>query len=238
MSIHQKRISAPKSWMISRKSNKWITATNPGPHSKKFSIPLIVVVRDMLKIVDTRKEAKRILSEGKIFVNGIVRKDVKFPIGLFDLLTIPLENQAYRALFDRKGRLTLHKLKNLDENLLARINGKTTVKEGKTQLNLSDGTNLLVDGDYNTKDTLLLSVSNKKIVKRIEYKVGNLVMIIGGKHTGEIGTIKEVTVIKSSKYNTVKISGEYDFETIEEFVMVIGETESEIELLACAEGGI
>ena len=232
MSIHQKRISAPKSWMISRKSNKWITATNPGPHSKKFSIPLIVVVRDMLKVVDTRKEAKIILSEGKIFVNGIVRKDIKFPIGLFDIVSIPLEMKAYRVLYDRKGRLALHKLKNLDENLLTRINGKTTVKEGKIQLNLSDGTNILDDNGYYTKDTLLFSVSNKDIVKRIEYKVGNLAMIIGGKHTGEIGIIKEITVVKSSKHNTVNISGEYDFETIEEFVVVIGETESEIELLA------
>lgn len=70
MGKHQKRISVPNSWQISKKSNKWITATRPGPHNKQQSIPLGVVLRDMLGIVDTRAEAKRVLSEGNVFVDA------------------------------------------------------------------------------------------------------------------------------------------------------------------------
>ncbi|WP_340820545.1 30S ribosomal protein S4e [Methanolobus sp. WCC4] len=230
MGKHQKRISVPNSWQISKKSNKWITATRPGPHNKQQSIPLGVVLRDMLGIVDTRAEAKRVLSEGNVLVDGIVRKDLRFPVGLLDVITIPLENVAYRVLLDRKGRLEVHKLEGVDANKLCRINGKTVLKGGVVQLNLNDGTNLIASDDYKTKDSLILSLPGKDVVKHIKYKVGNLAMIVGGKHTGEIGTIKEINTVRSSKHNTVFISGEYDFETIEDFVVVIGEKEPEINL--------
>lgn len=230
MGKHQKRISVPNSWQISKKSNKWITATRPGPHNKQQSIPLGVVLRDMLGIVDTRAEAKRVLSEGKVLVDGTIRKDLRFPVGLLDVITIPLENVAYRVLLDRKGRLEVHKLEDANANKLCRISGKTVLKAGAIQLNLNDGTNLVGSNDYKTKDSLILSLPDKEIVKHIKYEVGNLAMIVGGRHTGEIGTIKEINTVRSSRHNTVSISGDYEFETIEDFVVVIGEKEPEIKL--------
>ena len=230
MGKHQKRISAPKSWHISKKSNKWITSTRPGPHHKEQSLPLAIVLRDVLSLVDNRAEAKRVLSEEKVLVDGVVVKDLRFPVGLFDVISIPLNNAAYRVLLDRKGRLALHKLDDLNANKLCRINNKITIKGGVTQLNLSDGKNLIGPNNYKAKDSLILSIPGKEVVKHLEYRVGNLAMIIGGKHTGEIGTIKEINTVRSSKHNTVKISGEYDFETIEDYVVVIGENEPEIKL--------
>ncbi len=230
MGKHQKRISVPNSWQVSKKSNKWVTSTRPGPHNKQQSMPLGVVLRDMLGVVDTRAEAKRILSEGSVLVDGVVRKDLRFPVGLLDVISIPLEDAAYRMLLDRKGRLEVHKLADSNVNKLCRINGKTIVKGGAVQLNLNDGTNLLGSNDYKPKDSLILSLPDKDIVKHIKYEVGNLAMIVGGKHTGEIGTIKDINTVRSSKHNTVSISGDYEFETIEEFVVIIGEKEPEIKL--------
>ncbi len=230
MGKHQKRISVPNSWQVSKKSNKWVTSTRPGPHNKQQSIPLGVVLRDMLGIVDTRAEAKRVLSEANVLVDGVVRKDLRFPVGLLDVISIPLENVAYRMLLDRKGRLEVHKLDDSEANKLCRIDGKTIMKGGAVQLNLNDGTNVLGSNDYRTKDSLILSLPDKDIVKHIRYEVGNLAMIVGGRHTGEIGTIKEINTVKSSKHNTVSISGDYDFETIEDFIVVIGEKEPEIKL--------
>jgi small subunit ribosomal protein S4e len=227
---HQKRISVPNSWQVSKKSNKWVTATRPGPHNKQQSIPLVVLLRDMLGIVDTRAEAKRVLSEGNVLVDGVIRKDLRFPVGLLDVITIPLENAAYRMLLDRKGRLEVHKLEDINANKLCRIDGKTILNGGAVQLNLNDGTNLLGSNDYKTKDSLILSLPDKNVVKHIRYEVGNLAMIVGGRHTGEIGSIKEINTVRSSKHNTVSITGDYEFETIEEFVVVIGRKEPEIKL--------
>ena len=230
MGKHQKRISVPNSWQISKKSNKWITSTRPGPHSKDQSIPLTVVLRDMLGLVDNRSEAKMVLSEGKVFVDGVVRKDLKFPVGLFDVISIPLNNVSYVVLLDSKGRLILKELEGTVENKLCRIENKTTIKAGAIQLNLGDGTNIIGSNDYKAKDSVILSVPDKNVVKHIEYKVGNLAMIVGGKHTGEVGTIKEINKVRSSRYNTVTISGDYEFETIEDYVVVVGETEPAIEI--------
>ncbi|WP_292485674.1 30S ribosomal protein S4e [Methanohalobium sp.] len=231
MGKHQKRISIPNSWRVAKKSNKWVTTTSPGPHHKEQSMPISVILRDMLGLVDNRSEAKRVLSQGKILVDGKPKKDLKFPVGLFDIITIPEMNESYRLLINQKSKLILQKLEESDTNKLCKINDKTMVKSGAIQLNLSDGTNLIGSNDYKAKDSIIITVPDKNIVNHLEYKEGNLAMIVGGKHTGEIGTIKTITKTRSSEDNTVEISGQnYDFETIEDYVVVIGEDKPEINL--------
>lgn len=230
--MHQKRMSMPTSWRVPKKTNKWITATSPGPHNKQSSLPLVVILRDMLKVVDNSKEAKRILLEKQVFVDGIARKSLKFPVGLFDVIAIPANNQYYRMLQDSKGRLYLN---NIDEERakfkICKILNKTTVRGGQTQLNLHDGTNILASEDYKTKDTIKISLPDKQILEKLEYKVGNLAMITGGRHSGMVGTLNEINIIRSSKNNVVKISGiDSDIETIENYVFVIGEDKPVIKL--------
>lgn len=227
--MHQKRMSMPTSWKVPKKTNKWITATSPGPHNKEKSIPLVVVVRDLLKVVNNAKEAKRVLSEGKVLVDGKVRKSLKFPVGLFDVVSIPEESQYYRVLQDSKGRFYLNPIDEARASWkLCRIMNKTILKGGLVQLNLNDGTNILGTNDYSTKDTLKISVPDKNIIERYAYKVGNLAMIIGGRHSGDVGQIKEITTIRSSKNNMVLISADSEYETIENYVFVIGEDSPEI----------
>ena len=60
------------------------------------------------------------------------------------------------------------------------------------------------------------------IDERIEFKVGNLAMVVGGKHSGQTGKIKDIIKVKSSQPNRVIISGDKEFETIEEYVYMIG----------------
>jgi small subunit ribosomal protein S4e len=168
---HQKRLSVPKSWKVGKKGNKWISTTVPGPHSRSRSLPLGLIIRDILKLVDNNREGKRILVEGKVLVDGIPRKDLRFPVGLFDVITLPLVNEAYRMLQDEKGRLTLHKLNETNVNKLCRINNKTTLKGGKVQLNLNDGTNILGSNEYGTKDSLILSIPDKQVVKHLKFEV-------------------------------------------------------------------
>jgi Ribosomal protein S4E len=227
---HQKRLSIPRSWKAGKKGYKWVSTTRPGPHSQARSLPLGIIIRDILKLVDNSREGKRILSEGKVLVDGIPRKDLRFPVGLFDVITLPLINETYRMFQDEKGRLVLHKLDATNVNKLCRINNKTTIKGGKVQLNLNDGTNILGSNEYGTKDSLILSLPDKQIVKHLQFKVGNLAMVVGGRHSGEIGKITEIKEVKSSRHNTVAISGETDFETIEDYVIVIGEDKPEIRL--------
>ena len=230
MSRHQKRITIPVSWPISKKSNAWVAKTSPGPHCAADSMPLVTVVRDMLKLVDNAREAKRILYEGKVLVDGRSQKDYKLPVGIFDVISVPALNQQYRMLKDEKGMFYLSLLEPGAVRKLARIENKTLLKGKKQQLNLSDGSNKLAEGDFKVGDSLVLSIPDKNIEDQIGFQVGNLAMVVGGRHSGQTGKIKEIITVKSSQPNRVVISGEEEFETIKDYVYMIGKDAPVIKL--------
>ncbi|MDP2767540.1 MAG: 30S ribosomal protein S4e [Candidatus Methanoperedens sp.] len=229
MGRHEKRVAAPTSWPITRKTHHWVVGANAGSHSKETGIPLLVVVRDMLKLANNSREAKRIINEGTIFVDGKARSDYKYMVGLLDIVSIPSNNEYYRVLLDARNRFKLYK-EGANALKLCRINNKTIVKKGAVQLNLHDGSTLLASNDYKTFDTVLLG-QDRKIVKHIPYKPGNLAMIVGGEHSGEIGKIKQIRKVRGSGTNMVAISNEREFETIEDYVFVIGESTPEIKVV-------
>lgn len=228
MGRHQKRVAAPITWPVERKTHHWVVGANAGPHSKETGIPVLVVVRDVLKIANNSREAKRIINEGNIFVDGRAVTDYKHIVGLFDIVSIPATNEYYRVLLDKRNRFKLYK-EEKGALKLCRINNKTIVKKGKVQLNLHDGSNLVATNDYGTFDTIM--VQDGKIVKHIAYKTGNLAMIVGGEHSGEIGTIKDIRKVRGSGTNMVTFSNKKEFETIEDYVFVIGESEPEIKVV-------
>jgi len=230
VSRHQKRVASPKSWPIARKTQQWAAKASPGPHSAEGSIPLLFVVRDFLKLADNSRETKRILNEGGVLVDGAVRKDHKFPVGIFDVVSVPSMDKQYRLLQDAKGRFNLHELEPGEARKLNRIENKTILNGGVLQLNLNDGTNKIADGEYNTGDSIILSLPEKEIADRIEFKEGNLAMVIGGSHSGEVGSIKEIKIVRSSRPNRVIISGKEEFETTANHVFMIGTDKPAIKL--------
>jgi len=50
--------------------------------------------------------------QANIFVNGRIRKDPKFPLGLMDVFSIPRIKKNYRVLIDVKGRFVLNEISN------------------------------------------------------------------------------------------------------------------------------
>ena len=224
--MHQKRLSAPKTYKIPRKIFKWTVKPSPGPHNKN-AVPLLIVVRDYLQLADTAREARRIIASGEILVDGVPRKDYKFPVRLFDVIQITKLNKSYRMVFDEKGRYVPIEIE--DDNLkLYKIVNKTMVKGGKIQLNLFDGTNVLGDNSFKTKDSILMEIPEKKIVDHLPFEIGALVMITGGTHAGEIGRIKDYKVVRSSSPNlvTVEVEGK-ELTTIEDYIFVIGKKDDE-----------
>ena len=57
---HLKRYGIPKFWPLSKKEKVWAVKPRPGPHPKDFCIPLQIIVRDILELAETSKEAKKI----------------------------------------------------------------------------------------------------------------------------------------------------------------------------------
>ncbi len=219
-------LNAPRTWHFPRKEKHYVVNIRPGPHSKREAIPLLMVLRDMLKLGETRKEIKRIVNEGNIIINGRVVKELRYPCGLSDGIWIPKLDKAYRIVLDNKGRFKPVEIDKKEVNLrIVKIENKTPVKGGKIQLNLSDGTNILVDkGDYKTKDSLLLESPSNKIKKVLTHKKGSVVLIIEGKHAGKLATLQDI------KEDGKLVLKEKDsvIETPENYVLVVGDKKPEI----------
>ncbi|MCD6481245.1 MAG: 30S ribosomal protein S4e [Thermoplasmata archaeon] len=227
--VHMKRLKAPRTWRIERKVAKWTVKPSPGPHPSKQSVPLLLIVRDFIKLADRAKEAKKIITSREIYVDGKARRDYKFPCGLMDVISIPKINEHYRVLFDTRGVLRTVKI---DEERakwkLCRIEDKTMVKGGKIQLNLHDGRNILVEEDtYKTGDVLKISLPEQEILDVIPLEAGNLAMITGGSHRGEIAEIEGVEITRNPMPNVVKLKG---FSTIKPYVFPVGKDKPLVQL--------
>ena len=182
-----------------------------------------------MKLANSSREAKKILHDGNILVDGVVRRDYKFPVGVFDVITIPKIDLSYRVFLDAKQRLSLRKISD-PEVKLCRINDKTILKGGNTQLNLHDGSNIVSDEySYQTSDSVILTLPERKVVKHLTYKPGSLALVIGGAHSGELATIEDVRKTRSAMPNMTSLHSSYDFETIEDYVFVVGKGTPEIE---------
>ena len=110
---HLKTYKAPKTWPIHPKEDTWTVKPSAGSHSIENSLSLTLVIRDILKLADNSREAKRIINSGNVLVDGRVIKDYKFPVGFMDIIEIPKTGEVYRVLLDKKGRLQLNKIDNL-----------------------------------------------------------------------------------------------------------------------------
>src|SRR5580704_16142691 len=86
-----KRLSAPRSWDIGRKSSRFIIKPSPGPYSIQNGYPLGVALRDLLHLVENKREVDNVLSHAQILVDGVARRDASFPVGLFNVIAVPKE---------------------------------------------------------------------------------------------------------------------------------------------------
>ncbi|MEF8878912.1 MAG: 30S ribosomal protein S4e [Candidatus Thermoplasmatota archaeon] len=232
MSKHLKRLTTPRTWKVSRKEEEWAIKPTAGPHHQAKAVPLGLILRDYLELSDTKRESKRIISSGGIKVDGNIQRDYRFSCGFMDVISIPKMEKHFRILFDRKSHLVLVPIETKNASWkLCQIKNKMNLKNAKIQLNLHDGKNITAEKDeYNIGDVIQLSIKNCKIKKTFRFNKGTVSMITGGKHIGEIGEIKRIETVSSSKSNLVYIKSEKEFSTLKDYVFPIGKTKPVITL--------
>jgi small subunit ribosomal protein S4e len=222
---HMKRQVSPTFWPIHRKEAVWSVKPSPGPHPSKLSTPLTVVLRDFLGMAETAKEAKRSINEGKVKVDGKIRKNERYSIGLMDVLELPDSDQSFRVLPEHGGRFILHPISKAEtEYKLCRIVGKTTIRGGKTQLNLHDGRSVLIeDGSYAVGDIVKLDVVEQEILDHIDFKPGVRVIITGGRSQGQFGILLELGPEPGKKRTaTIRTPENNDVRTLASYVFAVG----------------
>ncbi len=236
-----KRLNTPAFLQIKRKHGKFFIKASPGPHPSRICFPLLHIVRDLLKITNTHREAKKLIGLGYFKIDGKVVKDKGFPVGLMDVLSIDKTNEHYRILPDSHYGLILHRIPEEESTYkLCRINNKTTVKGGHIQLNLHDGRNILInvknprtpkEDVYKRMDVLKITIPEQEIVKNLNFKENNLAIIMSGKNIGQVGKIISILKRFGPKASTVSIqhNGGHT-ETLYDYTFIVGEEQSEINL--------
>ena len=220
MSKHLKRITTPRSWSIGRKAHFWATKPEPGPHSLEGSVPLVMVLRDYLHVCDTAREARRILGSGEVLLDQRVVRDPKRGVGLMDVVSLPTVKANFRCLLDHHGRLHFSEITAVAAKWkLLRVEGKTTLRGGKTQLNLHDGSNLLSDEAVATGDVLQLALPGLKVKKILKISKGAPALVTGGAHVGTIAPLEEAVETRSPRPNVVHFA---EFETLKQYAFVVG----------------
>ena len=217
MSKHLKRYFAPKTWNIKRKGIPYITKHSPGTHTIGVSMPLNVILRDILNYAESNREVKFILENRNVEVDGIRRKDYRFPVGLLDVLSLNDTNEHFRIVLDKRGKINLIKIGLEEKGLkMYKITGKKSIK-GKIQLNLYDGKNILVkENDYKIGDTLLMTLGKNVVIKeKVSLDKNALIYLIGGTHIGQTGKVQDIIgnriLYKDESGDTMETLKEYAF---------------------------
>lgn len=232
---HLKRHQSPAHWPILRKEGVWTIRTKPGPHDRSTSIPTTILLRDELKYAKTAGESKKLLSQGKLFVDGKPRLAKSFPIGLMDVVHIPDSGEHFRVLPASGGKLKLQTISPEEAQFkLFRVVGKTSLKDGKVQVHLHDGSNIVVTKEqdqYKVNDVLKIKIPEKDIQDIIEFKEMQQVIVTGGRSQGARGILIGLGPEPGwKKTATIRTSDGEDIRTLAQYIFVVGTNEPIIQL--------
>lgn len=224
---HTKRIAVPKAVPVhDKKETFWIANTRPGSHSKRKSMPLVVLLREVLGVAETSGEVKTVLNERKVLVDGVPRTDHRSPVGFMDIVSLPLADEYYRITV-KKGRLFPEKIEKEQAAVkLLKVTGKRTDEGNKIVLGMHDGRNMVGDNNVKTGDTVEYLLGEKKMGKVHKFEKGAKCIITDGKHSGIIVTLEEIFPSETGRSAEALVStgdGNKSFRTLAEYLFVVGE---------------
>lgn len=215
---HLKARSAPRTWNIARKEQKFTTRPNPGSQKTEHTLPLALVLRAM-NVGTTKKELNHVLRTTNVLVNGKRRWDLRFGVGFMDVIALPEAKQYAVLSMDNHGRLavveTTEKLANAKH---AQVRTNTMVPGGKLQLALTDGRTILVDAkdakNYPRGASVVVDLTKGAVTSVHTLAEKAPVIITSGKHRGSRGTIETMDdefVSVTTEHGTMRTKRVYAF---------------------------
>lgn len=203
-----KRQVMPAFWQVPRKAYRLAVRPIPGPHPIDRCYPLGVLLRDVLKVTSNMREAEKVLHNGYVYVDGVKRHDIHFPVGLMDVVELQPPKKVYRlvprdglilkpveiAEGEREKEKEMEMEREREKNLkICKVVSKHTVKGGRIQYTLHDGRNILdrLNG-ITVNDSILIKVPGQEVIDTVKMEKGALALITVGDNAGTTGRIVEV----------------------------------------------
>ncbi|MBI4399837.1 30S ribosomal protein S4e [Candidatus Micrarchaeota archaeon] len=221
---HLTRIST-KGTVIKKKLHKWLAKPIPGTHKVSKAITLLSLLRDILNVAASKKEAKRILKNREVLIDNRIITEENFPIGLMDVIHIPKIKKSYRILIDSHGRLVANEITAEEAKFkICRIENKRRGKKGKLEIGLHDGRNLPANKAHTVGDSVKLTLGKNEINKNIKLEPGTKCLIIDGKHVGEIAVLNEIILGTATRNAEAKLKKEgAEIITVKKYLFPIGD---------------
>lgn len=219
MKRHLKRLAAPASWNIKRKSTKFIARPFPCGQSMNMCISLNLLLTEMAGYAKTTRESKAIM-QNDISVNGRKRTDHRSPVGFLDVVVLQKVNEALRIILDKNGRIAYIKIPEKEAAIkVCKIIGKTMMHGKKLQLNLNDGQNFIITNEkYNVGDSVVVDFKKNAIIEHLPFDKNMTVFLTKGKQKGSIGKIIEC----DAETVTIKLQTGNEYKTKRTAAFVIG----------------
>ncbi|MFH1787623.1 MAG: hypothetical protein ABH811_02430 [archaeon] len=213
---HLKRQEVPKNWPIKRKGTTFVVRPN---FSANKGLPILIILRDILKIARNRKEAKRAIHEKNVLHNNKFIRDEKKSAVLMDVIKIIPSKKNYRIVLNNYGKFGLEEIKESEANMkVAKVVDKKTLRGKKQQINLGYGVNFISDSKCNVNDSVLINFKDRKIEKVLPLKEKSKIIIFAGKHAGKKGIIKKIK--SERKMVSIEVSGK-DINVLIKQIMVV-----------------
>src|SRR3989344_4379134 len=194
---------------IARKGPDWVVKPIPGKHKILESISLLALLRDRLHLAENSRQAKKLLINGEVLIDGLKPKKLGMPVGLMDVVSLPTLHKNYRVVI-AKGVLNLREISEEHaKTKYCRINGKKISKKGKVQLNLHDSRSVLIEKEedrFATGDTLLIAIPKQAIKGFLKMEKGAKCLVFKGKHAGATGELDEVLERAGSMASNARIN--------------------------------
>jgi small subunit ribosomal protein S4e len=227
-----KRQMAPLFWGINRKNKRFAITVKPGSHSKNRSIPTALLLRDVLKVVTTLREAKSVIYNGKVNVDGVIRKSLHHSIGLMDVIELQGISDIYRLVPTHGHILQPIKIDSSEKSKkIVKVTSKTTTKGKKTQLGFHDGRTIIADNNVNVGDSCLIQIPEQKILDVIKLEKDSLVIVTRGANTGQIGHINNINEATFTLPKRINLTvDKKKFEMPSDLVIVIGKEKPVIQV--------
>ncbi len=188
-----KRQMAPAFWGISRKNKRFVVTVRPGQHPRALSVPTAVLLRDVLGVVRTLREAKSAIYSGGVKVDGVVRKSLHHGIGLMDTVELRGSGAMYRMV-PREGQILRPVAVDSAEmgKKICKVTSKVTIRGGRTQVGMHDGRSVITGADVRVGDSCVISVPGQEMGEVIRLEAGCLAMVTRGANAGATGTVDEI----------------------------------------------
>lgn len=171
--------------------------------------------------------------EAGIKIDNKIRRDIKFPVGVMDVLTVVKTNESYRLLYDVKGRFNLVKVKDAESKIkLLKVKSKAVGPNKIPYIVTHDSRTIrFPHPEIEAGDTLKYDLEKNQIVTWIKNQPGSLAYVTGGNNIGRVGQILHLERhLGNFDIVHVKDSHGKTFATRKSNIFLIGEKKSLISL--------